>query len=39
MNEPKEGTQNIYVFRFICYCIFFYTIETILNELGIFYSR
>lgn len=36
MDEPKECTQNIYVFRYICYCMFFYTIEMLLNELGIF---
>lgn len=36
MDEPKESTQNIYVFRFICCCMFLYTIEFILNELGIF---
>ena len=35
-DSHKDVTQNIYVFRFICYCIFFYTLETILNELGIF---
>ena len=36
MDEPKECTQNIYVFRYICYCMFFYTIDMVLNELGIF---
>lgn len=36
MNEPKETTQNIYVFRFVCCCMFLYTVEMILNELGIF---
>lgn len=36
MDEPKECTQNIYVFRYICYCVFFYTIDMALNELEIF---
>lgn len=32
----RDVAQNIYEFRFICYCLFFYTLETILNEAEIF---
>lgn len=36
-NDEKENvTQNIYVFRFILFCIVVYSIDMLLNSVGIF---
>ena len=35
-SEHKDVIQNIYVFRLVCLCWFFYSIETFLNEIGVF---